>query len=80
MSPACQISRGAGDDLRAGGGVVIVAKRGGGAGVVFDGHAEAQLDESRDVFRGDRDPAFAGAAFFRDGELHCAGIIQVVKR
>ena len=64
-----------GDDLRAGRDVVIVAKRGRGAGVVLDGHREAQLDQPRDVLGGDRHPAFAGAAFFRDGELHSPVII-----
>jgi hypothetical protein len=44
-------------------------------GVVFDRHAEAQLDEFGDVFRGDRDPAFSGAAFSRDCELHLPGIL-----
>ena len=70
MSPVCQICARVGDDLRARRDVVVVAKRGAGAGVVFDGHREAHLDEPRDVFGGDRHPAFAGAAFFRDGELH----------
>ena len=59
-----------GDDLRAGRDVIIVAKRGRSAGVMLDGHREAHLDQPRDVLRGDRNPAFAGAAFFRDGELH----------
>ena len=63
-------------DLRAGRHVIVVAKRGRGAGVVFDGHREAHLDQSRDVLRGDRHAAFAGAAFFRDGELHSGGIIR----
>ena len=63
----------AGNDLGAGGRIVVVAERRRGAGVVFDRDAEAQFDEFGDVFRGDCDPAFSGAAFFRDGELHLCG-------
>ncbi len=66
---------GVGDDFRAGRHIVVVAKRGRGAGVVFDGDGEAHLDQPGDVLRGNRHAAFAGAAFFRDGELHSPVII-----
>ena len=58
------------DDFRAGRHVVVVAKRGRGAGVVLDGNSEAHLDQPGDVLWGNRHTAFAGTAFFRDRELH----------
>jgi len=63
------------DDDYVAAGAEIVAERGGGAGVVFDGDREAHLDQPRDVFRGDCHPAFTGSALFRDGELHSPVII-----
>ncbi len=58
------------DDFRAGRHIVVVAKRGRGAGVVLDGDGKAHLDQPGDVLRGNRHAAFAGTAFFRDRELH----------
>src|SRR5262245_29852814 len=66
---------GVGDHFRACRGVIIVTKVGCGTGAGFDSYREAHLDQPRDVLWGDRDPAFARAAFFRDGELHSPVII-----